>query len=46
MVLPDGQAKRMKLVLVERDVDTTGMKANEMRNILKGLDDFKASKTI
>ena len=46
MVLPDGQAKGMKLVLEERGVDTTGMKTNEMRDILKGFDDFKASKTI
>ena len=46
MVLPDRQAKGMKLVLEERGVDTTGMKANEMRDILKGFDDFKASKTI
>ena len=37
MVLPDGQAK---------GINTTGMKAKEIRDILKGFDDFKASKTI
>ena len=35
MVLPDGQAKGMELVLQERGVDTTGMKADAMRAKLK-----------
>ena len=46
MVLPDGQAKGMKLVLQERGVDTTGMKADAMRAKLKTYSDFKNQKTI
>ena len=46
MVLPDGQAKGMKLVLQERGVDTTSMKADAMRAKLKTYSDFKNQKTI
>ena len=46
MVLPDGQAKGMKLILQERGVDTTGMKADAMRAKLKTYSDFKNQKTI
>ena len=41
LVLPDGQAEGMKLVLQERGVDTTGMKADAMRAKLKTYSDFK-----
>ena len=33
MVLPDGRAKGMKIVLQERGVDTSGMNAQKMREI-------------
>ena len=46
MVLPDGQPKRMKLVLQERGMDTTSMKADAMREKLKTYPDFKNQKTI
>ena len=44
LVLPDGQAKGTKLVLQERGVDTTGMKADAMRAKLKTYSDFKNQK--
>ena len=43
---PLRQAKGMKLVLDERGIDTTGMKANEMRDILKGEIQFRVSHRI
>ena len=46
MVYPDGVAKGMKAVLEERGVDTDGMKAAEMRTMLKTYEDFKNPKTL
>ncbi len=46
MVYPDGTPKGMKAVLVERGVDTTGMKANDLRSALKTHPDFKEQKTL
>ena len=46
MHVQDGQAKGMKLVLQERGVDTTSMKADAMRAKLKTYSDFKNQKTI
>ena len=36
-----GVPKRMRLVLQERGIDTTGLKAEDMREILKSHEDFK-----
>ena len=36
----------MRAILEERGVDTTGMRAKEMREILKTFPDFKEQKTI
>ena len=36
-----GTARGMRAVLEEREVDTTGMKAKEMREALKHFPDFK-----
>ena len=38
--------KGMKTILEERGVDTGGMRAKEMREILKGFPDFKQQNTI
>ena len=39
-----GVPKGMRLVLQERGIDTTGLKAEDMREILKGHEDFKEEK--
>ena len=41
-----GTPRGMRAVLEERGVDTTGMKAKEMRDALKHFPDFKEQKTI
>ena len=46
MVDCNGLPKGMRTVLHERGVDTTGMKAKEMRDMLKTFPDFKKQKTI
>ena len=46
MVLADGTPKGMKLVLQERGVDTRGLNAEKMREILSNHEDFKKQKTI
>ena len=45
MVLADGKPKGMKIVLEERGIDTSGMKAADMRLVLGNHDDFKHEKT-
>ena len=45
MVSPDGRPKGMKLVLEERGVDTTEMKAADMALVLGNHHDFKHEKT-
>ena len=45
MVYADGIPKRMKQVLVERGIDIRGMKADNMRKLLGGMNDFKYEKT-
>ena len=45
MVLYDGRPKSMKLVLEERGVDTTKMKAANMVLVLGNHHDFKHEKT-
>ena len=45
MVLRDGTPKGMKLVLQERGVDVSGMKAEDMRLALQQMHDFKYEKT-
>ena len=46
LVDEDGVAKGMRTILQERGVDTTGMTAKDMRNVLKIFPDFKGQKTI
>ena len=46
MILPDGRPKGMKLVLDERGIETTGMKADKMRETLRSFPDFKCQKTM
>ena len=45
MVFDDGTPKGMKQVLFERGVNTTKMKAEQMREILQNMPDFKYEKT-
>ena len=45
MILPDGTAKRMKLVLQERGVDVTGLNAEKMREKLSEFEDFSRQTT-
>ena len=45
MVLRDGTPKGMKLVLQERGVDVSGLKAEDMRLALQQMHDFKYEKT-
>lgn len=45
MVLPDGTPKGMKQVLIERGINVTKMKAEQMREVLHGMADFKYEKT-
>ena len=45
MVLPDGTPKGMKMVLEERKVNVSGMKAEDMRSALQQMHDFKYEKT-
>ena len=44
MVDSKGTPKGMRQVLVERGVDTRGMKAGDMRKMLKDMHDFKYEK--
>ena len=46
MVLADGRAKGMKIVLQERGINTDGMVALKMREILNQYEDFSNKKTI
>ena len=46
MVLPDGTAKGMKLVLQERGIDVKGMNAKKMRQKLNEFPDFTNQMTI
>lgn len=46
MVLPDGTAKGMKLVLQERGVDVKGMNAEKMREKLCEFEDFSNQTTL
>ena len=46
MNLPDGRPKGMRLVLLERGINTTGMKAADMREMLGACHDFQQQKTI
>lgn len=45
MVLPDGTPKGMKLVLQERGIDVSKMKADDMRKALQDMHDFMYEKT-
>ena len=45
LVLGDGRPKEMKLILQERGIDTSGMKAADMRLVLASHADFKYEKT-
>jgi len=45
MVFPDGMPKGMKQVLIERGINVTKMKAEQMREVLQGMPDFKYEKT-
>ena len=45
MVFDNGTPKGMKQVLFERGINTTKMKADEMREILQNMPDFKYEKT-
>ena len=45
MVLRDGTPKGMKQVLIERGINVTKMKGEEMREVLRGMPDFKYEKT-
>ena len=46
MVEENGIPKGMKVVLEERGVESVGMKAKEMRELLKTLPDLKKKKKI
>ena len=46
MVLSDGTAKGMKLVLQERGVDVKGLNAEKMREILSEFVDFSSQMTL
>ena len=46
MVDANGIPKGMKIILEERGVDTTGMRANDMRDLLKSFPDFKKQITL
>ena len=45
MVLPDGSAKGLKIILAERGIFTSTLKADDMRIILSNHDDFANEKT-
>ena len=45
MVLPNGVPKGMKLVLQERGIDVSKMKADDMQTTLQEMHDFKYEKT-
>ena len=45
MVFDDSTSKDMKQILFERGVNTTKMKADEMRKALQEFSDFKYEKT-
>lgn len=45
MVLRDGTPKGMKQILIERGVNVTKMKGDEMRSVLQNMHDFKYEKT-
>lgn len=46
MVMDDGRAKGMKIVLEERGVETKDMNADKMREVLNTFQDFKTKKTV
>ena len=46
MTLPDGTPKGLRIVLEERGVNTCGMNAKKMREILATHEDFSSQKTI
>ena len=46
MILDDGRAKGMKIVLEGRGVETKGMNADKMREALNTFEDFKNKKTL
>ena len=46
MVLPDGRPKGMKIILQERGVDTSGMNAEKMKEIMEEFEDFKNKTTL
>ena len=46
MILEDGRAKGMKIVLEERGVETRGMNGDKMREVLNTFGDFKNKKTL
>ena len=46
MVLPNGVPKGMKLVLQERGIDVSKMKADDMQATLQEMHDFKYEKNL
>ena len=46
MILPDGTAKGMKLVLQDRGVDVKGLNAEKMRKKLSEFEDFSRQMTL
>ena len=46
MVLADGTPKGMKMILEERGINTSSMKADDMRTVLSFHDDFRTEKTL
>ena len=46
MVFSDGTPKGMKAVLIERGINVTKMKADEMRTTLQNMHDFKYETSI
>ena len=45
MVFPDGTPKGMKQVLIDRGVNVTKMKTDEMREVLQNMHDFQSGET-
>ena len=45
MVFHDGQAKGLKVVLEERGIDTSRLKADEMRLRLSSFEDFAITRS-
>ena len=46
MVLADGTPKGMKMILEERGINTSSMKADDMRTVLSFHEDFRTEKTL